>query len=197
MLVMKTVIIVLFVIALQIFFEPERAHWVATAYIDGEVRLFDSSFNGRLSHSIEYQICRVYRDTASEGNILVTVVPVPQQDDDSICGVMTIANGYHAICGSNLATLTYIQEEMRNHLASCMENELFIPFPTSQEPAPASEDRTCGVSFINIEINCSCGRSDTWQDMVGCDGCNKWFHLDCSGLVSGIPDEDWYCLECI
>ena len=78
--VIKTVIIVLFVIALQIFFEPERAHWVATAYIDGEVRLFDSSFNGRLSRSIEYQISRsrVYGDTASEGNILVTVVPVPQ-----------------------------------------------------------------------------------------------------------------------
>ena len=131
--------------------EPERAHWVATAYIDGEVRLFDSSFNGRLNRSIEYQICRAYRDTASEGNILVTVVPVPQQDDDSICGVMAIANGYHAICGNNLATLTYIQEEMRNHLASCMENELFTPFPISQEPAPASEDRTCGVSFINIE----------------------------------------------
>ena len=108
---------------------------MATAYIDGEVRLFDSSFNGRLSRSIEYQLCRVYRDTASEGNILVTVVPVPQQDDDSICGVMAIANGYHAICGNNLATLTYIQEEMRNHLASCMENELFTPFPTSQEPA--------------------------------------------------------------
>ena len=47
-----------------------------------------------------------------------------------------------------------------------MENELFTPFPTSQEPAPASEDRTCGVSFINTEINCSYGRPDTWQDMV-------------------------------
>ena len=56
MLVIKTAIIV-FVTALQIFFEPERAHWVATAYIDGEVRLFNSSFNGRLSRSIEYQIC--------------------------------------------------------------------------------------------------------------------------------------------
>ena len=63
---------------------------------------------------------------------------------------MAIANGYHAICGNNLATLTYIQEEMRNYLASCMENELFTPFPTSQEPAPASEDRTCGVSFIKL-----------------------------------------------
>ena len=142
MLVTKTAIIV-FVTALQIF-EPERAYWVATAYIDGEVRLFDSSFNGRLSRSIEYQICRVYRDTATEGNILVMVVPVPQQDDASICGVMVIANSYHAICGDNLATLTYIQEE-RNHLVSCMENELCTPLPKSQEPAPASEDRTCGV----------------------------------------------------
>jgi hypothetical protein len=35
----------------------------------------------------------------------------------------------------------------------------------------------------------------TWLECTY--GCNKWFHLDCSGLVSGIPDEDWYCSECI
>ena len=77
MLVTKTAIIV-FVTALQIFFEPEHTHWVAIAYIDGEIRLFDSSFNGQLSRSVEYEICRVYRDTATVGNILVTVVPVPR-----------------------------------------------------------------------------------------------------------------------
>ena len=142
------------------------------------MKLFDSSFNGSLSRNIEYQICQVYRDAATEGSILVIVVPVSQQDDDSIlCGVMAIANGYHAVSGDNLAALTYIQGDMRNHLVRSMENELYTPFPASQEPAPASEDRTCGMSFINIDINCSCGRPDSWQDMVGCDGCNMWYHL--------------------
>ena len=81
------------------------------------------------------------------------------------------------ICGDNLATLTYIKEEMRYHLVGCLENKLFTPFPTSREP---SEDRTCSVSLINFAA------VEDQQDMVGCDGCNKRFHLDCSGLVSDI-----------
>jgi hypothetical protein len=60
----------------------------------------------------------------------------------------------HAICGDNLAALTY---------------------------------------YSYIEIDCIRGRED---GMIGCDGCNRWFHLDCSGLVSGVPDEDWYYSEC-
>ena len=42
-------------IALQ-FFEPEREHWVATAYIDGQVRLYDSKFTGSLSTCLTKQI---------------------------------------------------------------------------------------------------------------------------------------------
>ena len=81
---------------MQIFFEPEQQKWVTTTYIDGKVRLYDSIFNGRLSQSTEYQM---YADAAKEGSIHVFVVPVQQQIGNSICGVMAIANGYHAICG--------------------------------------------------------------------------------------------------
>ena len=178
---------------MQIFFEPERQHWVATAYIDGEVRLYDSSFNGRISQSIEYQICRVYADVAKEANILVTVVPVQQQIGTSICGVMAITNGYHAVCGDNLAALIFNQDELRNHLVTCIENERFTAFPLSQQPPESEVERS--VSFVNIEVSCSCGKPDSWQDMVACDGCNKWFHIDCSGLNS-IPDGDWFCPVC-
>ena len=106
-------------------------------YIDGEVRLYDSSFNGWLSQSIVYQICRVYADAAKEGNILVTVVPVQQQIGTSICGVMAIANGYHAVCGDSLAALKFNQDELRNHLVTCFENERFTP---SQQPPESEEE---------------------------------------------------------
>ena len=91
---------------MQILFEPENQHWVTTEYIDGEVRLYDSSFNGRLCRSLEFQICRIYANAATEGNILVTVVPVQQQIGTSICGVMAIANGYHAVCGDSIYSST-------------------------------------------------------------------------------------------
>ena len=119
------------------------------------------------------------------------MVPVQQQVGNSICGVMAIANGYHAVCGDDLATLTFHQEEMRNHLLTCIENERFTAFPLCQHPG---EERS--VSFVNIEMNCYCGRPHSWQDMIGCDGCNKWFHLDCSGIVHSIPDGDWFCSKC-
>ena len=112
------------------------------------------------------------------------------------CGVMAIANGYHAVCGDNLSALKFNQDELRNHFVTCFENERFTPFPLSQQPPESEEEKS--MSFVNIEVNCSCGKPDSWQDMVACDGCNKWFHLDCSGLnlVNSIPDGDWFCPVC-
>ena len=127
---------------MQIFFEPEQQHWLATTYIDSKVRLYDSSFNDWLSQSIEYQICQMYTDAAKEGSILVTVVPVQQQIGTSICSVMAIANGYHAICGENSATLKFNQDELRNHLVTCFENEYFTPFPLSQQPPESEEEKS-------------------------------------------------------
>ena len=43
-------------IAIQILFVPERQHWVATAYHDGEVHIYDSCFPGYLCPSTEEQL---------------------------------------------------------------------------------------------------------------------------------------------
>lgn len=167
---------------------------MATAFIDGEVRLYDSSFNGRLSKSIECQICQVYAEAANEGSILLRVVPVQQQIGTSICGVMAIANGYHAIRGDDLASTEFNHDQLRCHLASCFEKGHFSPFPMT-EPRQSTKERR--VSFLNIEVNCRCGKSDSWQDMIGCDGCSKWYHLHCAGLADCvIPDGDWFCQMC-
>ena len=57
----------------------------------------------------------------------------------------------------------------------------------------------CGMLFINIEINYSCGRPDIWQDMVGCDDMAGINLMVSSRLFSGIQDENWYqnCSEVI
>lgn len=75
-------------IALQFFFEPERKHWVATAYIDGQVRLYDGKFTGSLSTCLTKQICQVYQNAVVDERLLVAVVAVQQQTGATECGAM-------------------------------------------------------------------------------------------------------------
>ena len=128
-------------IALQFFFEPEREHWVATAYIDGQVRLYDSKFTGSLSTCLTKQICQVYQNAGVDERLFVTVVAVQQQTGAKECGVMAITNGYHAVCGDDLSKVSFIPEEMRGHLSTCMENKLLTPFPMEITPGPDKGSR--------------------------------------------------------
>ena len=48
--------------------------------------------------------------------------------DDSMsaaiaCGVMAIANAYYAMCGDNLATVAFSEEDMRKLLSKCFEKK--------------------------------------------------------------------------
>ena len=81
--------------AIQFYIEPKHQQWVATAYTNGEVRLYDSSFNGQLSQSIGYRTCQVCVDAVMEGNSPTTVLVVPVQQQQvgyqHIYDVVTIA----------------------------------------------------------------------------------------------------------
>ena len=126
------------------------------------------------------------------GNLLVAVVPVQQQTGSTECGVKAIANAYHAMCGDDLATVTFSEElDMRKHLSLCFEKNRFSRFPLSL-CVPVQER---SVHYINIEVSCKCKRPNSYQNMIGCDGCNKWYHLNCA-RVDDVPDGDWYCAEC-
>ena len=128
-------------IALQFFIEPERQHWVATAYIDGQVRLYDSNFTGSLSTCLTKQICQVYQNAVMDERLLVPVVAVQQQTGATECGVMAITNGYHAVYGDDLSEVSFIPEEMRGHLSTCMENKFLTPFPVEITPGPDKGSR--------------------------------------------------------
>ncbi|RWS04574.1 transcription initiation factor TFIID subunit 3-like isoform X1 [Dinothrombium tinctorium] len=44
----------------------------------------------------------------------------------------------------------------------------------------------------------SCKKSLEKKPSIGCDGCDKWYHWQCVGIV--IPpqeDESWFCRDCI
>ncbi|XP_055585843.1 transcription initiation factor TFIID subunit 3 [Uranotaenia lowii] len=44
----------------------------------------------------------------------------------------------------------------------------------------------------------ACGRVDDGTPMIGCDGCDAWYHWVCVGIqVPPDSKEDWYCRVCI
>ena len=123
-------------------------------------------------------------------NLLVAVVTVQQQTGTTECDVMAITNGYHAVCGDDLSRVSFIPTKMREHLSSCMENKFLTPFPVEVKRHKARMEQT--FKYINIEVSCECKRPDTYQNMIACDGCDRWLHTECAGR-SSVPTGEWFC----
>ena len=116
--------------AIQIFNDDHGKHWVATSFQDGEVKLFDSHFRGRISAGVELQIAQMYGPLASSDGLLVSVVALQQQSPRTLnCGPLCIAAAYHAAKGDNLAEITFDESKVRTHLVNCFESEQLTPFP--------------------------------------------------------------------
>uniref|UniRef100_W4VRD2 Putative bip2 n=1 Tax=Corethrella appendiculata TaxID=1370023 RepID=W4VRD2_9DIPT len=63
-----------------------------------------------------------------------------------------------------------------------------IPLTTSVKDADGNEVWICPA----------CGRVDDGTPMIGCDGCDAWYHWVCVGIqVPPDANEDWYCRVCI
>ena len=51
------------------------------------------------------------------------------------------------------------------------------------------------------EIVCVCRGKDDGRELVQCDDCKEWFHLECIGIHDiselGKEEDPWYCRECL
>ncbi len=101
----KNKIIIVTHSALQIFFVSERHHWITTALINGDVHLFDSSYEGQLTPSAELQIVQMYQPLIDQHGLVMTVVPIQQQEGSNNCGLFSIAAAYHAAKGNDIAAI--------------------------------------------------------------------------------------------
>ncbi|CAD5220571.1 unnamed protein product [Bursaphelenchus xylophilus] len=54
-----------------------------------------------------------------------------------------------------------------------------------------------GDDHVWVCPKCSVAYVDGAADMVGCDGCDQWYHWHCVGMVRPpADDQDWFCPEC-
>ena len=151
----------------------ERHHWVVTSYCDGEVRFYDSSFTGRLTPSLEKQLVKLYHPAVRDGKLMVTVVPVQQQEGSTDCGIYSIATAYSAAIQANLRTVTYDPEQLRAHLEQCFESEKLSPFPAAKKPV-----RRCRLKHLFVRLYCICKRPESYDSkMIQCEHCLEWFHF--------------------
>ncbi len=117
------------ILAVQIHCVKERLHWVATSYRDGKVKLYDSLFNGKFSPSLEVQLTQLYRPAIRDGGLPVTAESVQQQSGGTDCGVFSIAFAYYAAQGKDVSKLEVTQEDLRDHICHCFEQQELTPFP--------------------------------------------------------------------
>lgn len=68
---------------------------------------------------------------------------------------------------------------------------------TSSRNAPPTEAREPGKDQ-KVWICPACAQIDNGTPMIGCDGCDAWYHWVCVGIqVPPDVNENWYCRACI
>ena len=82
-----------------------------SSYTGGEVSVCDSLSDGSLSDSLSVQLVELYRPAIQNGMLMVTLLPVQQQEGTQDCGLFCIANAYSVAMGKNPATLTITKVE--------------------------------------------------------------------------------------
>lgn len=179
-------------IAVQIHHDRERLHWVTSSYSNGEVLLYDSSSTGTVSLSLQSQLTEIYKNVIKDNMLMVTIVPMQQQDGPFDCGLFSIAAAYYAALGRNIRTVSCDQSIMRSHLKQCFIDGKLSSFPASSE----ANVKRCQLKHIIIHVYCVCLKIESYDsNMIECDGCQKWFHFKCVQLKEE-PSSKWFCFEC-
>ena len=161
----------------------------SSALIDGDVHLFDSSFQGQLTASTELQILQMYRPLIAQHGLLVTVDPIQQQEEGSNnCGLFSIAAAYHVAKGDDITAIIFNEKRMRSHLVQCFERQKFTAFPKSRMVGGVGRPE---LQHICIAVHCSCQQPDSFDQMIQCDKCDTWYHYRCA-KVKKAPLGDWY-----
>ena len=87
-----------------------------TVGVRGEdILLYDSSFNGSLSLSLELQLTQLYGETVEAHGLMISAPSFQQQHGENNCGLFAVAAAYHHCLKDNLGKISFTEEKMRSH----------------------------------------------------------------------------------
>ena len=165
-------------------------HWISISTVgcpEGTVNIFDS-LGGRLSNHCKRLVADLMQ--CRKDHIILKYVNVQQQKGSSDCGLFSFIT---SICsGQDPSTKLYFQANMRIHLLQCIENNKIVEFPSSSRVPQESVKET-------LPIHCICRLTEDGRQMIECDKCKTWYHVDCINVEDRyITDSklDWYCSFC-
>ncbi|XP_055838327.1 uncharacterized protein LOC129906548 [Episyrphus balteatus] len=85
------------------------------------------------------------------------------------------------------------------HTSSSSKHSLPVSLMSeANRPTSYVDTSTKDAEGNRVWICPACGKVDDGSPMIGCDGCDAWYHWVCVGiLVAPDDNEDWYCRVCI
>ena len=102
-------------------------HWVCLQFVNkmsnSRIQIYDSCSSKANPKNIQKAVKQLFGHSSS-----IKLMPSPQQDGHTHCGLYTIANALCIFKGQTLP-LGYIQTQMLHHLKNCMKNEWLELFP--------------------------------------------------------------------
>lgn len=113
-------------------FDLDCCHWVLSHLKDEVIYLYDSLLLP-MKDKLKRQLITLY------GRRVVYASQVQVQRGKADCGCFAIAFCVSLHFGEDPASLVYKQREMRKHIATCMVNGNYTPFPSAPKKSPHNE----------------------------------------------------------
>ncbi|XP_028027747.1 transcription initiation factor TFIID subunit 3 [Bombyx mandarina] len=94
-------------------------------------------------------------------------------------------------------------EHFEDEIATLSEEPTVAPAPAPAPPPDTKLEPLPTPYYVDEQGNkiwvCpACGRPDNGSPMIGCDGCDGWYHWVCVGITEEPgATEDWFCKSCI
>ena len=103
-------------------------HWFLTFCSNGRVQICNS-LRSSLTPSSKKSIRLLYKNYVPNGGERMTFLPVQKQPDGYNCGAFVIAYAAELLDGQCRSDAVFDGNEMREHLITCLENQILTPFP--------------------------------------------------------------------
>ena len=133
---------------------------------EGEVKVYDSLYPSVSTVTI-HVIASLMFSTASQ--LVVRMMDVWRQSNDSDCGVLAIAFACDVCSGSDFCNVKFDHKSIRQHLATCLEKCSLSRFPV------VGEQRNTGVKHTQtVDLHCSCHMPEERGDKMA--ECKTWYH---------------------
>ena len=166
-------------------------HWIAASTLNlncskANITIYDS-MNSSVSIQTKNILAKLLK--TNEDSFTIQLAKVNKQSGTDDCGVFVSAYCTSLAFGQDPSSVVYDQGKLREHLVTCLENTKMTLFPTIRARRTAS-------CYVSVDVYCTCRCPYTGEQMVACDNCKNWYHIECLEMLVK-KTQKWYCKNCL